>query len=106
MACPGQVVVLTCRGMGADLLNWIIAVNDETIQVPYVLSSNQEGDTVTISRFTANLTKAVEEDSMKILASTLSFTFVDALNGTTVECHTSVNDEIVIRMAQVEKTGN
>ncbi len=103
LACPGQVVVLTCRGMGADLLNWATAANGELIQIPYGLCCNQEGDIKTVVPFTANLTKAVEEDSMKMLTSTLTFTFVDALNGITVECYTSVYGENAMKTALMEK---
>ncbi len=105
LACPGQVVVLTCRGMGADLLNWETAANGELIQIPYGHSDN-EGDIKTADPFTANLTEAVEEVSIRMLTSTLSFTFVDALNGVTVQCTTSVNGSVVRIPALVEKTGN
>ncbi len=105
LACPGQVVVLTCRGMGADLLNWATADDVGPIQIPYGLSNN-EGDTITLRPFTANLTEAVEDVSMRMLTSTLTFTFVDALYGVTVECVTSVNGDIVISTAHIEKTGN
>ncbi len=105
LACPGQVVVLTCRGMGADLLNWATEVDNEAIQIPYRLSDN-EGDTKTVGPFTANLTEAVEEVSMKMLTSSLTFTFVDALNKITVECITSINGVVATKTAVVEKTGN
>ncbi len=105
LACPGQVVVLTCRGMGADLLNWVTEVDNEAIQIPYRLRDN-EGETVTSGPFTANLTEAVEEDSMKMLTSTLTFTFVEALNGVTVNCTTSINGVVATNMALIEKTGN
>ncbi len=105
LACLGQVVVLTCRGMGAELLNWETAVDDEPIQIPYGLSNN-EGDTVTSDPFTANLTEVVEEVSMRMLTSTLTFTFVEALNGVDVMCSTSINGDVVPSTARIEKTGN
>ncbi len=70
------------------------------------LYSDNEEDTVTIDPFMVKLTKAVEEDSMRMLTSTLTFTFVDGLNGVTVECTTSMNGSVAIRWALVEKTGN
>ncbi len=91
--------------MGADLLNWATEVDNQSIQIPYGFRDN-EGDTKTVGPFTANLTEAVEEDSMKMLTSTLTFTFVDTLNGVTVNCTTAINSMFVIKTALMEKTGN
>ncbi len=105
LACPGQVVVLTCRGMGAHFLNWATEFDNDVFQVPYGPSDN-EGTTKTVGPFTGNLTEAVKEDSMKMLISTLTFTFVDALNGVTVMCTTSMNTQVAMSTARIEKTGN
>ncbi len=103
MACPGQVVVLTCREVGSRVLVWNTDRFGEAAS--YAFGSAREGVIIRRNIFTANLTKTVMEDSVVKLTSTLSFTFVDTLNGLAVECRTLVSNLVVSRRAIVETRG-
>ncbi len=101
LACPGQVVVLTCSETGTYLLNWISVTFS-----PDILYSPEGTEEVRMG-FTANLTEAINDDSVLRMTFTLTFTFTDslAMDGLTVECRTRVNSQTIIRMASVEMTG-
>ncbi len=105
LACPGQVVVLTCNETGTAILNWD---SDSFMEIRYNYGIDQEGTikpTTGVNTFTANLTEAVMEDSVLRMTSTLMFTFTNSLGGLTVECYTLVNGQVMSRMATVEITG-
>ncbi len=105
LACPGQVVVLTCSETGTAILNWN---SDIFMEIQYNYGIDQEGTikpTTAVNTFTANLTEAVTEGSVTRKTSTLTFTFTGSMDGLTVECTTLVNGQVMSRMATVEITG-
>ncbi len=99
LACPGQVVVLTCNEAGATQLIW----NSVEFEAITYLNTDQEGAIINrmgMNTCTANLI----EGSVLRMTSPLMFTFTDSLDGLTVECRTVVGG-LIIRMATVENTG-
>ncbi len=104
LACPGQVVVLTCNETGTAELTWIS--DGFSPDIVYTVFE-PEGTSKVRMGFTANLTEAFMEGSVLKMTSTLTFTATVSLvlDGLTVECRRVVNFIQMYRMATVEITG-
>ncbi len=106
LACPGQVVVLTCSETGSVLLLWASANIPDITFTADDEEGKEEVAMVGMNTFTFTLTETVMEGSGANMTSTMMLTFIESLDGLTVECRTQLlNGEIVIRMASVEMTG-
>ncbi len=106
LACPGQVVVLTCSETGIAILLWTSANFPDITFTADDAEGKEEVAMVGMNTFTFTLTETAMEGSGANMTSTLMLTFIDSLDGLTVECRTQLlNGEIVIRMAPVGITG-